>query len=45
VAGAAVVQPGTLRLTWSSGHVLDIIDSVEHYESYTVTHGDRVIVV
>jgi hypothetical protein len=45
VAGAAVVQPGTLRLTWSSGHVLDIIDSVEHYESYIVTHGDKVTVV
>jgi len=45
VSSASVIQPGTLRLAWTSGHVLDIIDSVEHYESYTVNHGDNIIVV
>ncbi len=45
VTDASVVPPGTLRLAWSSGHILDILDSHEHYESYVVQHGDRVIVV
>lgn len=45
VAQASVVAPGTLRLLWANGYLLDIIDSVEGYESYTVTHGQTVIVV
>ena len=45
VADVSILPPGTLRLTWSSGHVLDVLDSVEHYESYTITHGDDVIAV
>lgn len=45
VTDVSILPPGTLRLTWSSGHVLDVIDSVEHYESYTIANGDTVIVV
>ncbi|MGD0020414.1 MAG: DUF6188 family protein [Candidatus Limnocylindrales bacterium] len=45
VTGAFAVPPGTLRLQLSSGHFLDVIDDSEAYESYTVTNGDRVIVV
>jgi hypothetical protein len=45
IAGASVVPPGTLRLTWSNGHVLEIMDSSERYESYVVTCGDKLIVV
>jgi hypothetical protein len=45
VADVSIVPPGTLRLAWSSGQVLDLIDSEEHYESYTITNGDKVIVV
>ena len=45
IAGASAIPPGTLRLTWRSGHTLDVLDSWRDYESYTVTTGDRVIVV
>lgn len=45
VADVSIVPSGTLRSTWSSGHVLDLIDSEEHYESYTIQNGDQVIVV
>jgi hypothetical protein len=45
VVEVSFVPPGTLRLVWSSGHLLDLIDSEEHYESYTITNGDKVIVV
>jgi hypothetical protein len=45
VADVSILQPGTLRLTWSSGPVLDLVDSNEKYESYTITNGGDVIVV
>ena len=45
VSSVSILPPGTLRLIWTSGHVLDVIDSEEHYESYTITNGNRVIVV
>jgi hypothetical protein len=45
ITGASAAPPGTLRLQLSSGHVLEVIDSSEHHESYTITNGDRVIVV
>jgi len=45
VADVAVLPPGTLRLTWSSDYVLDVVDSVTRYESYSITSGDQVIVV
>jgi hypothetical protein len=41
----SILLPGTLRLTWSTGHVLDVIDSHDHYDSYTITNGDHVIAV
>jgi Family of unknown function (DUF6188) len=45
VTDVSIVPPGTLRLTWSSGHVVDIVDSWKEFESYTVTTDDKVIVV
>lgn len=45
IAEVSIVPPGTLRLIWSSGHILDILDSWKEFESYTVTNGDTVIVV
>jgi hypothetical protein len=45
VTDVSIVPPGTLRLTWSSGYVIEIIDSWKEFESYTVTNADRTIVV
>jgi len=45
IVAATVIPPGTLRLSWSPGSVLEIIDSWDRFESYTITCGDRVIVV
>jgi hypothetical protein len=45
VSSASVEPPGTLKITWSSGHILYIVDSWSDFESYTVTHGEDVIVV
>ena len=46
VVGALVSQPGELRLQFDSGDVLVAHDSnAPQYESYTVTIGDRWIVV
>ena len=36
---------GTLHFTFDNGHILDFLDSSEHYESYHIRQGDRVIVV
>ena len=36
---------GTLRLVWSDGSALEILDSWKEFESYTVRHGDTLIVV
>lgn len=45
VTDIAIIPPGTSRLSWSSGHVLDIVDSWREFESYIVSHGDETIVV
>ena len=50
VLGASVSKvsgtpDGTLRLSCSDGTVLEIYDSWEEFESYTVHHGETVIVV
>lgn len=45
VKDVSILPPGTLRLIWSTGHILDVCDSVENYESYHITNGDDVIVV
>jgi hypothetical protein len=45
IAAVMAILPGTLRLSWSSGSVLEIIDSWDRFESYTITNGDRTIVV
>jgi hypothetical protein len=45
VSSVSILAPGTLRLTWASGHILDLIDSESRYESYVITHGKKVIVV
>jgi len=36
---------GTLKLTWSDGHVFEILDSAAEYESYTIRHGNQTLVV
>ena len=36
---------GLLRIAWTAGAILELLDSWDRYESYTVTCGDRVIVV
>jgi hypothetical protein len=36
---------GALRLEWSNGAALEVDDDSDQYESYTINHGDRLIVV
>jgi hypothetical protein len=48
--GKAVVQAvgtsdGAMVLTWSDGTTIKVLNSWEHYESYTVAHGGSVFVV
>ena len=45
VIEARVVEPGTLMLRWADGSVLEVFDSNEHYESYQIHLGERLIVV
>ena len=45
VQGASRTPSGALRLEWSNGAVLEVDDDSEQYESYTINHGDRLIVV
>jgi hypothetical protein len=45
IAAVMAIPPGTLRLSWSSGSILEITDSWDRFESYTITNGDRSIVV
>lgn len=45
VSDVSATPDGTLRLHWSSEHVLEILDSWEEFESYTIQHGDATIVV
>jgi len=45
VVQAYVAVPGTLTLCWADGSVLEVFDSNEHYESYQIHLGERLIVV
>jgi hypothetical protein len=45
IAGVAGSTDGTLSIRRQSGWTLEISDDSEADESYTITHGDRVIVV
>jgi len=36
---------GTLQIRWSSGALTEFLDTWEKFESYTVRHGDLLIVV
>ncbi|MFN8192362.1 MAG: DUF6188 family protein [Nocardioidaceae bacterium] len=45
VVDARVTQPGTLTLRWDDGSILEVFDSNEHYESYQIQLGERLIVV
>jgi len=45
VEGASVRPGGTLRMVWRTGAIVELLDSWEQFESYTVTHGDSVLVV
>jgi hypothetical protein len=42
---AATGADGALSLEWSDGSTLAIYDSWPNYESYTITHGNGIIVV
>ena len=45
VAEAEGSEDGTLRLAFDTGETLTIYDDSAEYESYTIRHGERVIVV
>jgi hypothetical protein len=45
VVDAQVTAPGTLTIRWANGSVLQVFDSNEHYESYQIHLGERLIVV
>ena len=45
VRRASRTASGALRLEWSTGAALEVDDDSERYESYTINHGDRVIVI
>lgn len=45
VERASRTPSGALRMEWSHGAALEVDDDSDQFESYTITHGDRVIVV
>ena len=45
IEGASGSTDGTLLLRWSSGGQVELLDSWKEYESYTVRHGETMIVV
>jgi hypothetical protein len=45
VERASRTPSGALRLEWSNGAVLEVDDDSDQYESYTINHGERLIVV
>ena len=45
VSGVRGEENGTLVLLFDNGQALKVYDTSEQYESYTITHGSKVIVV
>lgn len=45
VQRAEVLTPGTLTVQLADGAILEVFDSNEHYESYQIHLGERLIVV
>lgn len=45
IAEAVVKEAGTTALRWSGGEVLEIRDTWENFESYTITYDEIRIVV
>ncbi len=45
IAKAEGREDGTLRLAFDTGETLTIYDDSAEYESYTIRHGEKVIVV
>ena len=45
IVETSVLPPGTLRVRWSSESVLEVLDSSDEYESYSIKAGDTLIVV
>lgn len=45
VAAVAHDPDGTLRRTWDGGEVTELLDSWKEFESYTIRHGDTLLVV
>lgn len=45
VASAAVLEGGTVRVTFDDASLIDVLDSSSEYESYQLNLGDRLIIV
>jgi len=45
IAKAEGSEDGTLRLAFDTGGTITIYDDSAEYESYTIRHGERVIVI
>jgi hypothetical protein len=45
IGGVQGDEDGTLRLLFRNGQTLQVFDTTEQYESYTVTYGEKVIIV
>ena len=45
VTVAEVPTEGTTRVSFDDGSVVEVVDSSQHYESYQVNLGDRLLVV
>jgi hypothetical protein len=45
VAAATGTTDGTVTLEFNEGGVLRLYDNSKHYESYSIRHGEKIIVV
>jgi hypothetical protein len=45
IGQASAVPGGTTRILWTSGRVIELLDTWPQYESYTIRHGESLIVV
>jgi hypothetical protein len=45
ISKTSIVGTGTLRIGWSSGTELELLDTFDRYESYTIKHSEEIIVV
>lgn len=45
VSAAAVLEAGTLRIEFNDGAAVEVHNSGDHYESYQLSLGTRVVIV